>query len=106
MEDAVDGLESLLQQSSIESETDNPRGFLNLKTSIYVKSKKLAFPALLFLGATAAATVSIASGGAALLAILGICGGSIKLLSVMQDIYKEKKKIKKTCPRPQKSKNK
>ena len=90
----------MLHQSSIESDIDSPKDF-NL-----CKLQKACIPRFHIFEATAAATVNTASGGAALPAVLGICGVGIKLPIAMQDIYKENQKIKKTFPRPQKPTNK
>ena len=92
---AEDGLKymSELIKGSKELDPHVPKGMGQFMSSIFDKSKKLAFPGLLFAAGAAATVAAVATGGAAA-SVLGICSGSIGLLNTMRNIYKINKTIK------------
>ena len=75
-----------LEECSIEESSDEPKGMSQFMRSIKEKSKKLVFPALVYLGGTAGSVVSLATGGPiAAPAVIALGAEIIKLLCVMKD---------------------
>jgi len=83
-----------LEDCNIDDSYDGPKGMSQFMKSIFAKSKKLAFPALLFLGVTAGSVATLATGGPAVPAVIALGTGTIKMMSAMKKAYKGKKLLK------------
>jgi len=85
-----------LEECNIDESSDEPKGMSHFMRSIKEKSKKLAFPALVFLGVAAGSVASLATGAPIAPVIIALGTETVKLCSAYKDAKQEKKRLRAT----------